>query len=127
MTKRTKTKSARGAVNLAVGKLPTVSPAPVLSLPTVPRAARTEAQKRDAVALLESRGDRSVLAIAAEVGCAPSQLYEWQRKYGTTESAYKSGETLESEVRRLRRANALLTKERDFLKKVHAFFVKDGL
>ena len=127
MTKKTKTKSARGAVKRAVGKLPTVSPRPVLSPPSAPRAARTESQKRDAVALLESRGARPVSAIAAEVGCAPSQLYEWHRKYGTKDDVPKPGETLEAEVRRLRREVAYVTKERDFLKKVHAFFVKDGL
>ncbi len=127
MTKRTKTKNARGAVNRAVGKLATVSPRAVAAPPPGPRAARTEAQKRDAVALLESRGERPVSAIAAEVGCAPSQLYDWQRKFGTADGEARSGETLENEVRRLRRANAQLTKERDFLKKVHAFFVKDGL
>ena len=51
------------------------------------------------------------------MGCAPSQLYDWQRKFGTADGEARSGETLENEVRRLRRANAVLTKERDFLKK----------
>ncbi len=46
MTKRTKTKSARGAVNRAVGKLATVSPRAVAAPTPGPRAARTGAHKR---------------------------------------------------------------------------------
>ena len=64
---------------------------------------------------------------AAEVGCAPSQLYDWHAALGSQVTGKPGAESLEDEVKRLRREVSQVTRERDFLKKVHAFFVKDSL
>ena len=88
------------------------------------RQSRPESERRDAVALMESRGSRSVEEIALEVGCAPSQLYMWRRLYGGARTEQVPVESAEAELKRVRLELAKVTKERDFLKKVSAFFAK---
>lgn len=89
--------------------------------------------KREAVHLLETRraGGGSVTAVARELGVRPGQLREWAEQAaravgppGTAVSA--SGETLEQEVRRLRRENATLRQEAEFAKKAAAFFARES-
>ena len=89
-----------------------------------PRVSRPESQRRDAVALLESRGSRSVAQIAVEVGCAPAQLYMWRRLYGSGPAEAQPVESADAELKRVRLELTKVTKERDFLKKVSAFFAK---
>ena len=92
----------------------------------------SEAFKREAVQLLRERQrqQRSAAEVARELGIAPSLLSEWVRHVEETlneRGESPTGETLEEEVRRLRRENAVLKQEREFAKKAAAFFAKESL
>lgn len=89
------------------------------------RKRHTEEFKREAVAAVESRGTRSIEDISDSLGIASSQLYQWRVKYGRDAKRGENGETLESEVARLRQENLELRRDRDTLKKSIAFFVRD--
>lgn len=79
-----------------------------------------EQYKREAVRFLEETG-RPLREVAAELRVAEQTLWRWQKKYGTA-----AGESLtpseREELRRLRRENARLQQEREFLKKAAAYF-----
>lgn len=105
---------------------------------TPPRTRRTftEAFKREAVRRMrERRADGVPLPqIGRELDVRPGLLWEWARWLdgkGTgridSVTAPAAGETLEDEVRRLRRENAILKQEREFAKKAAAFFAKESL
>ena len=81
--------------------------------------------KREALRLLENRGDSTVAEVATSIGVKSSQLYEWKRALGDTPSGPRDGESMEQEIERLRRENAQLRKESDTLKKSIALFAKD--
>ena len=98
-----------------------------------PRGGRrtfTEAFKRDAVALMRQRRRQghSLRQIGLEVGVRPALLWEWARRLdGGGTGAVRLGagaseaeESVEEEVRRLRREVAVLREERDFAKKAAA-------
>ena len=102
-----------------------------------PRAGRrsfTDAFKRDAVALLRQRRRQghSLRQIGDDLGVRPALLWEWARRLdggGTGvigRGAGEADESLEEEVRRLRREVAVLREERDFAKKAAAFFAKES-
>ena len=89
--------------------------------------------KREAVRLLEQRVRVGGTAggVARELGLRPGQLREWAAQVATASAApvtavSASGETLEQEVRRLRRENATLREERAFAKKAAAFFAMES-
>jgi transposase len=63
--------------------------------------------------------------VARELGVRPNQLREWVGQT-TAGSASKRGETPDDELRRLRRENARLKQEAEFLKKAAAFFAKES-
>lgn len=77
--------------------------------------------KREAVRFLEEAG-RPVRAVAEELKVPESVLWRWRRQYGTGAHAEAEAPTEAEELRRLRRENALLRQERDFLKKAAAYF-----
>lgn len=85
--------------------------------------------KREAVRLWEERQavGVSIGRVAKELGLRPNQLREWTRQASAerTERA-PAGETLEAEVRRLRRENLTLRKEAEFAKKAAAFFARES-
>ena len=83
--------------------------------------------KREAVRLMTARGERSVAEIASDLGVSPKQLYVWRRTYSAEGELRRNaeGETLEQEVRRLRREVQQLKTDRAILKKAAAFFAKD--
>jgi len=92
------------------------------------RNKRTEEFKREAVRLLENRGERSVADVAASLGVAENLLHAWKRKLGSAAEQVRrerGGETPEEELKRLRRENAQLKQERDVLKKSVAVFARD--
>jgi transposase len=92
------------------------------------RHKRPEEFKREAVRLLETRGERTVADVAASLGVAENLLHAWKKKYGSAADQVRrerGGETPEDELKRLRRENAQLRQERDVLKKSVAVFARD--
>jgi transposase len=92
------------------------------------RKKHPEEFKREAVRLLEARGERTVADVAASLGVAENLLHVWRKKYGSAaeeQRRERGGETAEDELKRLRRENAQLRQEREVLKKSVAFFVRD--
>jgi transposase len=103
-----------------------------------PRAKRTFSAefKAQAVHLMRRRRAQGVplSQIGRELDVAPTLLWQWARKLdgcgtGSVDEVRpgSTGETLEDEVRRLRRENLTLRQERDFAKKAAAFFSKESL
>ena len=101
------------------------------------RARRTFSDefKREALRRMRERREAGVplSQIGRELDVHPDVLWAWARKLdgkgtGRVEAltAPASGETLEEEVRRLRRENAVLRQERDFAKKAAAFFARES-
>lgn len=92
--------------------------------------------KAEAVQLMRRRRALGVSLnqIARELEIGPSLLWHWARQLdgrgtGRVDEAALSpatGESLEEEVRRLRREVAVLRQERDFAKKAAAFFAKES-
>ena len=78
--------------------------------------------KAEAVELAR-KGEKSVSAIARDLGISPAALCRWLRK--ADEAGGGSPEELE-ELKRLRKENETLRMERDFLKKAAAFFAKEN-
>ncbi len=102
------------------------------------RAKRTfsAAFKAEAVHLMRRRRAQGIplAQIGRELEVAPALLWEWAKKLdgrGTGPSAGDGtgapGETLEEEVKRLRREVVTLRQEREFAKKAAAFFLKESL
>lgn len=80
--------------------------------------------KAEAVRLVLERGDRTVGEIAESLGVSESLLHSWKSRYDRTRSSDR-GETMEEEVRRLRRENAQLKRDRDALAKSIAVFARE--
>jgi transposase len=92
------------------------------------RKKHPEEFKREAVRLMEGRGERTVADVAASLGVAENLLHAWKRKYGSAAEEVRrerGGETAEEELKRLRREMTQLKQERDVLKKSVAFFARD--
>ena len=92
------------------------------------RKKHSEEFKREAVRLLETRGERTVADVAASLGVAENLLHAWKRKFGSAAEQVRKergGETPEDELKRLRREVTQLKQERDVLKKSVAFFARD--
>jgi transposase len=92
------------------------------------RKTYSEQFKSDAINLATESG-KTVRQVARDLDVEPGTLHTWIRQRGkragdvATES---KTETLEEEVRRLRRDLAQVTNERDFLKKATAYFAKEN-
>jgi transposase len=81
--------------------------------------------RREAVRLALTSG-RARREIAEDLGIGLSTLTRW---LGQERGASEPGEAavdLHSELKRLRRENAILKQERDILKKAAAFFAREG-
>jgi transposase len=81
--------------------------------------------KAEALRLLQQRlaQDMSAADVARELGIGPGLLTVWaQRARAAGDAQSERGETLEEEVRRLRRENATLREERAFAKKAAGEF-----
>lgn len=86
--------------------------------------------KSEAVRLLAERRAVGVplSQVARELDVGPEQLRTWARAGGEdTRWTAMAGETLEHEVRWLRRENALLRQEQAFAKKVAVYFARDTM
>ena len=89
--------------------------------------------KQEAVRLWTERQAAGVpiSRVAKELGVRPGQLREWAQQAARAAAApvtavTADGETLEQEVRRLRRENAVLRDEAAFAKKAAAFFARES-
>lgn len=92
--------------------------------------------KAEAVHLVRSRRAQgvSLTQIARDLDIRPNLLWAWARQLDHREAGRgeratgraSRGESLEEEVRRLRREVAVLQQERDFAKKAAAFFAKES-
>jgi transposase len=87
----------------------------------------TDEFKREAVRLMESRGERTIADVAESLGVAENLLHSWKRTYTDTveEVRQQRGETPEEELKRLRRENAQLKRDHEILKKAAAFFARE--
>ncbi len=89
--------------------------------------------KREAVRLV-TEGGRPVTHVARELGIHPTLLRAWQRQAagyvgGADEDVFPGNGQVASpneELRRLRRENATLRQERDFLNKAAAYFAQES-
>ena len=87
--------------------------------------------KREAVRLALV-GDRSVRAVAQDLGVRPDMLYQWKRqalarRQEPSADVFTGSGTMMSqdeEIRQLRRENTTLREERDVLGKATAIFAK---
>jgi transposase len=91
------------------------------------RRTYSEQFKADAIKLATESG-KTVRQVARDLELDPGSLHTWIRQRGKRagDAAQSAGETLEEEVRRLRRDLANVTDERDFLKKATAYFAKES-
>lgn len=84
--------------------------------------------RTEALRLLRQRQEQGMTAadVARELGIGPGLLSLWVQQARTADPRSDRGETLEEEVRRLRRENAVLREERAFAKKAAAFFAMES-
>jgi transposase len=82
--------------------------------------------RAEAVRLARS-GEKSVPAIASDLGISSQALREWIRQTEIDDGARDGLSTAErEELRQLRRENRILRQEREILKKAAAFFAKES-
>lgn len=92
------------------------------------RKQHNEEFKREAVRLMQSRGERTVEQVADDVGVSAGQLYKWRERLGRVGPA-KGGvshDELLHENQRLKRENDRLRQERELLKKSMAKSIGQG-
>jgi transposase len=84
--------------------------------------------KAEAVRLLRTRQAEgaTLAAVSRELDVSADQLRLWERQAVTRGAVARATETEAEELRRLRRENAVLREEREFLKKATAFFAKES-
>lgn len=92
------------------------------------RPAYTEEFRREAVKRAEKPGNTNA-SVAKELGVSAQQLYNWRRQFNRlSEKQFNSlngvdySKTDNAENRRLKKENADLKKEIEFLKKAAAYF-----
>ncbi len=89
-----------------------------------------EELKQTAIEMALQR-DKSAKAVAEELGISPKTLYGWLRQYRQEHGLRSEGEmrqeSMEEELKRLRRENTRLKMEREILKKATAYFAKEIL
>lgn len=90
-----------------------------------PRSRYTAQFKAEAVRVVESRGNRTIGEVASSLGVAEALLHSWKSRMTVERGSNDRGETMEQEVRRLRRELAEVKKDRDIVVKSIAVFVKE--
>lgn len=81
--------------------------------------------KRQAVRLLETRGEQTAAEIATDLGVSAGQLYQWRKELGAVQERPAGMESAEDENVQLRRDISQMKKENDILKKSIALFVRE--
>ena len=97
-------------------------------MPTTTRRQFTDAFKSEAVRLTRESG-RPVAQVARELGISDNVLYRWRSEHHQVESQGRTRQAVraeQDELTRLKRENAMLRKERDFLKHAAAFFARES-
>ena len=98
------------------------------SMITKTRRSYTEAFKEGAVRLVRE-SEQPVAQVARDLGIADYLLYRWRTEQQQAEGRGQTRQSLrteQAELARLRRENAVLKKERDFLRRAAAFFAKES-
>ena len=80
--------------------------------------------KQEALRRLQ-QGDKSITALALELGIQRNQLYDWQLQAQQTGGNAAGAGDQAAEIARLRKDLEAVTEERDILKKAAAYFAKD--
>ena len=84
----------------------------------------TEDFKIDAIKQITERG-HSVVDVSKRLGVSTHSLYGWIKRYGVP-SANTGMDDQASDIRRLKQELAMVTEERDILKKATAYFARDA-
>jgi transposase len=95
---------------------------------TKTRRSYTETFKEEAVRLVRESG-QPVTQVARNLGIADHLLYRWRAEQQQAEGRGQTRHSLraeQAELIQLRRENAILKQERDFLKRAAAFFAKES-
>ncbi len=90
-----------------------------------------ESFRKEAVRLADLP-DRTAADVARELGIHVGQIYNWRSQFNklakgqfTAAEGVNYSQQESEEIRRLKKENAKLRQERDFLKKATAYFAKD--
>jgi transposase len=96
--------------------------------PPRPKRIFTPEFKAEAVELLRTRQAEgaTLAAVSRELDVSADQLRLWERHQVARGHEPRATESEAEELRRLRRENAVLKQEREFLKKATAFFAKES-
>ena len=81
--------------------------------------------KTEAVRAVKARGSRTIGEVAESLGVAEALLHSWKSRMTIEQGSNDRGETMEQEVRRLRRELVEVKKDRDIVEKSIAVFVKE--
>ena len=84
-------------------------------------------QKAEAVRLVKESG-QAVCEVTEHLNISDTALYRWVKQSKVDSGEVRNGSLTteeQKELRRLRRENQTLRMERDFLKKVSAFFARE--
>jgi len=95
---------------------------------TKTRRQYTEEFKAEAVRLVRDSA-RPIAQVARELGIADHLLYRWRGEHQQAEGRGQTRHSLRAErteLVQLRRENAILKQERDFLRRAAAFFAKES-
>ena len=73
-----------------------------------------------------TEGGRSIAEVSRDVGVRPEQLRTWKKQFLALGLVTRSaqGESVEEELRRVKRELDVMRQERDFAKKAAAWFAK---
>ena len=92
------------------------------------RRSYTETFKEEAVRLVRESG-HPVAPVARDLGIADYLLYRWRAEQQQAEGRGQTRHSLraeQAELAQLRRENAVLKQEREFLRRAAAFFAKES-
>ena len=98
------------------------------SMTTKTRRRYTEEFKAEAVRLVRDSA-QPVAQVARNLGIADHLLYRWRAEQQQAETQGHTRQSMraeQEELARLRRENATLKQERDFLRRAAAFFAKES-
>ena len=74
-------------------------------------------------------GEQSISQVARDLDISNKTLYNWvstyRKKNNLTSPARKKDDSIEEELKRLRKENSRLKKEQEILKKATAYFAKE--